>query len=88
MQIPKQKTKTTNERSGETNWQRQKDKTKIENKTQEAKKGKGNGKGKGKGKSYQRNLGDRKPAGDGVEKKSDICHNWARGNGYCKYGPS
>ena len=43
-------------------------------------KGKGNGKGggkgigKGKGKPYQRNLGDRKPAEDGNEKKEGICH--------------
>jgi hypothetical protein len=46
--------------------------------------GKGKG-GKGKGKSYQRNLGDRKPVGDAVV-NDGICHNWSRGNGYCKYG--
>jgi hypothetical protein len=51
-------------------------------------KGKGGGKGKGKGKTYQRNLGDRKPASDTGEAKSDICHNLSRGNGYCKYGPN
>jgi hypothetical protein len=51
-------------------------------------KGKGGGKGKGKGKTYQRNLGDRKPASDTGEAKSDICHNWSRGNGYCKYRPN
>jgi hypothetical protein len=51
-------------------------------------KGGGKGIGKGKGKTYQRNLGDRKPAEDGNEKKERICHNWSRGNGYCKYGPS
>ena len=47
-------------------------------------KGKG-GKGKGKGKPYQRNLGDRKPA-DGEKANDGICHNYSRGNGYCKYG--
>ena len=48
---------------------------------------KGKGGGKGKGKPYQRNLGDRLPAkGDGAN--DGICHNWSRGNGYCKYGPS
>jgi hypothetical protein len=46
--------------------------------------GKGKG-GKGKGKSYQRNLGDRKPVGDALV-NDGICHNWSRGNGYCKYG--
>jgi hypothetical protein len=51
-------------------------------------KGKGGGSGKGKGKAYQRNLGDRRPASDLAEAKSDICHNWSRGNGYCKYGPN
>ncbi len=51
-------------------------------------KGGGKGNGKRKGKPYQRNLGDRKPAGDGDEKKEGICHNWSRGNGYCEYGPN
>jgi hypothetical protein len=51
-------------------------------------KGNGEGKGKGKGKAYQRNLGDRKPQSDGGGSKSEICHNWSRGNGYCKYGPN
>ena len=51
-------------------------------------KGKGGIKGKGKGKPYQRNLGDRKPTNPEGGKKTEICHNWARGNGYCKYGPS
>jgi hypothetical protein len=53
-------------------------------------KGKGGGKGigKGKGQPYQRNLGDRKPAEGSGEKKDGICHNWSRGNGYCKYGPN
>jgi hypothetical protein len=51
-------------------------------------KGKGGGKGKGKGKAYQRNLGDRKPASENGEVKSDTCHNWSRGNGYGKYGPN
>jgi hypothetical protein len=51
-------------------------------------KGKGGGNGKGKGKAYQRNLGDRRPASDPAEAKSDICHNCSRGNGYCKYGPN
>jgi hypothetical protein len=51
-------------------------------------KGKGKDKGKGKGKAYQRDLGDRKPQSDGGGSKSEICHNWSRGNGYCKYGPN
>jgi hypothetical protein len=46
--------------------------------------GKGKG-GKGKGKSYQRNLGDRKPIEDQAA-NDGICHNWSRGNGYCKFG--
>jgi hypothetical protein len=48
--------------------------------------GKGAPKGKGKGSSYQRNLGAR-PALE-PDTSNGICHNWARGNGYCKYGPN
>ena len=48
--------------------------------------GKGKG-GKGKGKIYQRNLGDRKPIEDKAA-NDGICHNWSRGNGYCKFGPN
>jgi hypothetical protein len=34
---------------------------------------------------YQRNLGNREPVDK--EKSNDmICHNYSRGNGYCKYG--
>jgi hypothetical protein len=53
-------------------------------------KGKGISKGKGKGKSYQRNLGNRLPPKDtDTTAPSDlICHNYSRGNGYCKYGPN
>jgi len=51
---------------------------------------KGAPKGKGKGKPYQRNLGTRPPQAsmDSSSSSSGICHNWARGNGYCKYGPN
>jgi hypothetical protein len=37
--------------------------------------------GKGKGGSTQRNLGKRKA--DDTSKLP--CHNWSRGNGFCKY---
>jgi hypothetical protein len=38
--------------------------------------GKGGGKGKGKGKGKQKG-GDRKA--------KPLCHNWSKGNGYCRY---
>jgi hypothetical protein len=38
--------------------------------------------GKGKGGATQRNLGKRKADGDTSKLP---CHNWARGNGFCKY---
>ena len=47
----------------------------------------GRGKGKGKGKPYQRNLGNRAPV-EGSKPNDGICHNYSRGNGYCKYGPN
>ncbi len=51
--------------------------------------GKGVPKGKGKGKPYQRNPGARPPQTSmDSSTSSGICHNWARGNGYCKYGPN
>jgi hypothetical protein len=38
--------------------------------------------GKGKGGSTQRNLGKRKSEAD---TSTLPCHNWSRGNGFCKY---
>jgi hypothetical protein len=57
---------------------------KLANLKERAEKEKG---AKVKGKSYPRNLGDRKPIEDRVA-KDGICHNWSRGNGYCKFGPN
>jgi len=47
-------------------------------------KGGAKGQGKGKGAPQQRNKGKR-DGGDKGAKEKQPCHNWSRGNGFCKY---